>query len=221
MSEPENFLARWSRRKAEQPAERAREANEKTDLQKQTGGVAAEAKTEDDQKEGEEVDLSKLPPIESIGPETDIRAFLQKGIPPELTRAALRRVWTADPAIRNFIGIAENQYDFATGSDIPGFGPLTPADDVARMVRQIMGEGAPRPLSPPEPERPPETAAPAPENETSAASPEVTEEDDSPLPQQVAALEPVPPENDAVQQNGVGEEPESPAPHSHGGALPR
>ena len=218
MSEPENFLARWSRRKAEQPADRASDANEKADQQKQPGGIAAEAKQEEHEKAGEEVDLSKLPPIESIGPETDIRAFLQKGIPPELTRAALRRVWTSDPAIRNFIGIAENQYDFATGSDIPGFGPLTPADDVARMVSQIMREGVPRPPLPSEPERPPEPDAPAPEQSVASAG---TTEEESPLPQQVAALDKTPPENDAMQQNQAGEAEDAPAPHSHGGALPR
>ena len=217
MSEPENFLARWSRRKAEQPADRAPDANETADPQKQPGGIAAEAKEEENKKEGEEVDLSKLPPIESIGPETDIRAFLQKGIPPELTRAALRRVWTSDPAIRNFIGIAENQYDFATGSDIPGFGPLTPADDVARMVREIMREGVPRPASPSEPERAPEADVQA--LETSTEPVEVAEE--SLASDQVAALDDVPPQNDAVQQNEADDEEDSPAPHSHGGALPR
>ena len=219
MSEPENFLTRWSRRKAEaeQPADRARDANEKADQQKQPDDVAAEAKKEESANEAEEVDLSKLPPIESIGPETDIRAFLQKGIPPELTRAALRRVWTSDPAIRNFIGIAENQYDFATGSDIPGFGPLTPADDVARMVSQIMREGVPRPPSPSEPEPAPEADAKTPETNIEPA--EVA--DESLTSDQVAALDEVPLENDAVQQNEVGEEEDSAAPHSHGGALPR
>ena len=219
MSEPENFLARWSRRKAEaeQPADRADDANERGELQ-QPGGAAAEAKDEQAKKEGDEVDLSKLPPIESIGPETDIRAFLQKGIPPELTRAALRRVWTSDPAIRNFIGIAENQYDFATGSDIPGFGPLTPADDVARMVREIMREGVPRPPPRSEPEPSPEADAETLEKNTETA--EVA--DEAPAAREVAALDDVPPENDAAQQNDVGEEDEaSPAPHSHGGALPR
>ena len=216
MSEPENFLARWSRRKteAEQPAERAPDAAAKAEQQKQPGGVAAEAKQEDKK---EEVDLSKLPPVESIGPETDIRAFLQKGIPPELTRAALRRVWTSDPAIRNFIGIAENQYDFATGSDIPGFGPLTPADDVARMVRQIMGEGLPRPPSPLEPE--PSAQADAEASEKSVEPSAVAEI--SPPSQQMAALDDAPPEDAAAQQDEVGEQEDSPAPHSHGGALPR
>ena len=219
MSEPENFLTRWSRRKAEaeQPADRARDANEKADQQKQPDDVAAEAKKEESTNEAEEVDLSKLPPIESIGPETDIRAFLQKGIPPELTRAALRRVWTSDPTIRNFIGIAENQYDFATGSDIPGFGPLTPADDVARMVSQIMREGVPRPPSLSEPEPAPEADGKT--LETNIEPAEVA--DESLASHQVAALDEVPPENDAVQQNEVDEEEDSPAPHSHGGALPR
>ena len=219
MSEPENFLTRWSRRKAEaeQPADRARDANEKADQQKQPDDVAAEAKKEERTNEAEEVDLSKLPPIESIGPETDIRAFLQKGIPPELTRAALRRVWTSDPTIRNFIGIAENQYDFATGSDIPGFGPLTPADDVARMVSQIMREGVPRPPSLSELEPAPEADGKT--LETNIEPAEVA--DESLASHQVAALDEVPPENDAVQQNEVGEEEDSPAPHSHGGALPR
>ncbi len=195
MSEPENFLARWSRRKveAEQPADRTPDANEGADAEKQSGAGAAEAKTELAEKT-EEVDLSKLPPVESIGPETDIRAFLQKGIPPELTRAALRRVWTSDPAIRNFIGIAENQYDFATGSDIPGFGPLTPADDVARMVRQIMGEGVPRPPAPVEPASTPQADAETPEEKTERL--EVAEE--SLTSHQMAVVNDVPPNNDAV-----------------------
>ena len=219
MSEPENFLTRWSRRKAEaeQPADRAHDANEKLDQQKQPDDVAAEAKNEEDKKE--EVDLSKLPSIESIGPETDIRAFLQKGIPPELTRAALRRVWTSDPAIRNFIGIAENQYDFATGSDIPGFGPLTPADDVARMVSQITREGVPRPPSPSEPEPSPEAEAEVEVPQQSTEPAQVAE--NSPAPQQLAALEDGPLEDAAAQQIEANEEEDSPASHSHGGALPR
>jgi hypothetical protein len=219
MSEPENFLARWSRRKAEaeQPADRAPDANEKAEQQNAPEGIAAEAKSEPGKKEGEEVDLSKLPPIESIGPETDIRAFLQKGIPPELTRAALRRVWTSDPAIRNFIGIAENQYDFATGSDIPGFGPLTPADDIARMVRQIMGEGVPRPPSLSEPEPPPQAEAEASEDAAQPAEGGAI----SPPSQQVAALDETSPDDVAAQHDDVGEEEESKPPHSHGGALPR
>ena len=63
-------------------------------------------------------------PIDSIVAGSDIRAFLQSGVPAELTKAALRRAWTTDPAIRDFIGIAENQWDFTDPTSIPGFGPL-------------------------------------------------------------------------------------------------
>jgi Protein of unknown function (DUF3306) len=90
-------------------------------------------------------DITTLPPIESISELTDITAFLQQGVPAELTRAALRRVWTADPAIRNFVGLAENAWDFTDPAAMPGFGPLESTDEVRRMVAQIVkqiGEAA-------------------------------------------------------------------------------
>jgi hypothetical protein len=139
MSEPENFLARWSRRKqeaehtAEPPNDALREKNMEEAVA--TEGSAAEAKSVETKEP--EFDLSSLPSIDSIGAGTDIRAFLQKGVPLELSRAALRRAWVSDPAIRDFIEVAENQWDFATGSDIPGFGPLEASDDVRRMVAEM------------------------------------------------------------------------------------
>ena len=45
-------------------------------------------------------------------------------MPAELTRAALRQAWASDPAIRDFIGIAENQWDFNDPEAMPGFGLL-------------------------------------------------------------------------------------------------
>ena len=82
-------------------------------------------------------DLASLPSIESITAHTDIAAFLRTGVPAELTRLALRRAWAADPAIRDFIGIAENQWDFNDPNAIPGFGPLDPTDNVADLVAKM------------------------------------------------------------------------------------
>ncbi len=143
MSEPENFLTRWSRRK--QQAELEPERPDDAATAPQVDSVDAVAVTDPavDAEKEPEVDLSTLPPVETIGADTDVRAFLQKGVPLNLTRAALSRAWAADPAIRDFIGIAENQWDFASGN-IPGFGPLNAADDIARMVAQISTEGFPR-----------------------------------------------------------------------------
>jgi hypothetical protein len=83
------------------------------------------------------IDPASLPSLESIAADSDIIAFLRAGVPAELTRAALRKAWTSDPAIRDFIGIAENQWDFNDPNAIPGFGPLQPAEGGVDVFAQI------------------------------------------------------------------------------------
>ncbi len=147
MSEPEDFLRRWSRRKRASaeadesappeaaPADDAEPARQTAALTPGTGkAVAAPV----DQKPP--FDISTLPPLESIGPQSDISAFLAKGVPSELSRAALRRAWSADPAIRDFVGLAEYAWDFTKPDSMPGFGPLLPSDDVKRMLAQIISQ---------------------------------------------------------------------------------
>ena len=80
-----------------------------------------------------------------------MRDFLRAGVPADLTRAALRRAWSADPAIRDFIGLAENAWDFTDPNAMPGFGPLEATDDVRQMVEQIMsriGDASPQAAEP-------------------------------------------------------------------------
>jgi hypothetical protein len=84
-------------------------------------------------------DPSSLPSIETITVNTDIRGFLQSRVPAELTRAALRQAWASDPAIRDFIGIAENQWDFNDPDSIPGFGPLLESDNLPGLLAQALG----------------------------------------------------------------------------------
>ena len=88
-------------------------------------------------------DAATLPPIESIDARTDITVFLRSGVPDELRLAALRRAWTEDPAIRDFKGPQENDWNFNDPNGIPGFGELGPEVDVKRTVAKILGE-APR-----------------------------------------------------------------------------
>lgn len=135
MSDDE-FLARWSRRKQEarsgnpapEPAE-PMQAHEPTP----PSGTAEIPPNPDP-------DLSSLPPIESIDAATDITAFLRKGIPQELSRAALRRAWTADPAIRDFVGLAENAWDFNDPNAMPGFGPLDcSAEQLKALADRVVG----------------------------------------------------------------------------------
>ena len=141
-----SFFARWSRRKRE-AEEVEKTAPDKTaealapDAAQETpdapGGASESAQTA---RKGEApFDVASLPPIEEIGVGTDIRAFLSPGVPAEIKRAALRRVWVADPSIRDFVGLAENDWDFTKPDSMRGFGEL-PADfDVEAMVRGVFG----------------------------------------------------------------------------------
>ena len=98
MSEEENFIARWSRRKRESGNDR--EAVPKTPEGAEPAASGAldpseSAPSASPQKPEEPFDLASLPPLESITAGTDIRAFLQSGVPAELAKAALRRAWAA------------------------------------------------------------------------------------------------------------------------------
>lgn len=128
----EEFLARWSRRKRASksdapPADAAKPAGEAS-----VPSPGAEAEPD--------VDLGNLPPIDAITAATDVTAFLRKGVPQELMHMALRRAWSADPAIRDFIGLAENAWDFNDPKAMPGFGPLDCSQaELAAWVDRIVG----------------------------------------------------------------------------------
>jgi hypothetical protein len=66
---------------------------------------------------------ASLPPIPSISSGSDIRPFLSAGVPADLTRAALRRAWSVDATIRDFIGLSENSWDFNAGGGASAFHP--------------------------------------------------------------------------------------------------
>jgi hypothetical protein len=141
----EDFLSRWSRRKreADQSARGSAEqsaAPAATEALPSATASPAVAETTEPAKPEEEFDLASLPPLDSITGTTDITAFLRKGVPLELSRAALRRAWASDPMIRDFIGPAENAWDFNDPNAMPGFGPLdqTP-EQVHEWAQRIVG----------------------------------------------------------------------------------
>jgi len=139
----EEFLARWSRRKSEARTNAA--LPQKAEAGYPSGNPSpappsSAAKESVAQDKEDEFDPSSLPPIDAITAATDITAYLHKGIPRELTRAALRRAWTADPAIRDFVGLAENAWDFNDPTAMPGFGPLDCSEtELAEWVDRIIG----------------------------------------------------------------------------------
>jgi hypothetical protein len=137
MSNDEGFLARWSRRqRGAAPTARGQQKPKNTGDAAASKAAAASLPPEETQSL---FDPASLPPIESIGAGSDIRPFLTVGVPADLTRAALRRAWSADPAIREFIGLSENSWDFSAVGGVPGFGSLT-AEDARRLLARVPGE---------------------------------------------------------------------------------
>jgi TorA maturation chaperone TorD len=136
MTRSENIMSRWSRMKQQSTSRAAPEDlslskpidSEAGDLNKATAAAPAT-----DSPTSPAFDLASLPPLHSITAGTDIRSFLASNVPLDLTKAALRRAWVTDPAIRDFIGIAESQWDFNDPTAMPGFGPLG-ANDVAGLA---------------------------------------------------------------------------------------
>jgi hypothetical protein len=86
-------------------------------------------------------DAANLLPIESIGPGSDIRPFLDPAVPSDVRRAALRRAWATDPAIRDFVGLSENFWDFDALDGVPGSGPPITGD-----ARRLMAGEAENPV---------------------------------------------------------------------------
>jgi len=143
MSDQEGFLARWSRRKqqtAHDAEHDAREDAERTKPAADASNEPGDARATADQPPGEPAfDVASLPSIDSITAESDIRAFLAPGVPPELTRAALRRAWSADPKIRDFVGLADYAWDFNTPGSVSGFGAIEMSDVLRRELARMVG----------------------------------------------------------------------------------
>ncbi len=226
MSEPEkflqNFLERWSRRKLA-TAERADEAPNAQPRETESAPPNTPADASHDPAPPA-FDPASLPPIESINAASDVRAFLAPGVPIELTRAALRRAWVSDPTIREFVGIAENQWDFTRPDGVPGFDSLDLTPDLRRVLAGLTGDAR---------------ADSAPARQTGLAAATETREKSSEMPaldDAAGSLADAPapraagkpqiiqqsPERDAAaQDDGIDRAQEkSPARRKHGGAVP-
>jgi hypothetical protein len=137
IEENEGFLSRWSRRKRAVVEGRAPE--------EPAPPAPLEAKPEALPAEPEdEFDPASLPPIESLTIESDFKAFLHHKVPLDLRAAALRRAWSLDPAIRDFVGPADYAWDFNAPDGVPGFA-LELGGDAMKLLSHALGLDAPPP----------------------------------------------------------------------------
>lgn len=148
--EPEPFLSRWSRMKrgASQPHKEG-QTSALTGADTTSAGETAELQPGASQTDEEPLDLDTLPRVEELTAESDIAAFLDRRVPAALRNAALSRMWTLDPTIRDFIEVAENQWDWNTPGGAPFYELMEPgsaaetlvADATSAISRAFSGPG--------------------------------------------------------------------------------
>ena len=79
-------------------------------------------------------------------------AFLRKGVPASLRNRAMRRLWSLDPAIRDYVGDARDYaWDWNVPGGVPVSGPLSATTDVKQMVKDIFGREKAAPAAAAEP----------------------------------------------------------------------
>ena len=138
----EPFLKRWARLKGEQAKQEAPEPAVEAPVPVASAPADAPA----------EVRPEDLPPIEELTAESDFTPFLKEGVPEELKRLALRKLWRSDPVFANLDGLVEYGEDFGAAFRNPG--------PVATLFR--LGRGMPGPGDEEEAEQEPEGAPEAP-----------------------------------------------------------
>lgn len=101
--------------------------------------------------------VEEPPPLDTL-PLEEVTAWLRRNVPEAWRVAALRRVWSGDPAIRDFIGPADYAWDWNTPGAAPGWGALDAGTDLKRLLARAIGEPED---TPPAPEDPPAPSAEA------------------------------------------------------------
>ncbi len=139
----EDFFSRWSRRKREvreakqaepRPPEPAQDAPDAVEPQPSAAPEQAALTEPELAREA----LQELPALDALTADTDLSAFFKKGVPQGLRNAALRRMWSLDPAIRDYVGDARDYaWDWNVPEGVPGYGPLAPADEIYATLDQM------------------------------------------------------------------------------------
>jgi hypothetical protein len=200
----DDFLARWSRRKraartgeAQMPDAEPQAAASPTCPQPSAATPAANKPPE------------PLPSLEDLTADSDLVAFLREGVPAALRSAAMRKMWSLDPVIRDYVGPSEYAWDFNQPGSMAGFGALGPNTSVAGFLSTVS-----RVLPAEDPPTPPLQGTAAVEQTASVAPAEPATPPEPPRAADQVELAPEPPaEADRGEQ--------APPRPRHGGALPR
>lgn len=118
----EPLLSRWSRLKQEARSDRASvPVALPTPPMPAPAPVAPEPpRAETQPPEDEAVRPEDLPDIETLDYHSDFTLFLRKGVPEELKRLALRKLWRSDPILACRDGLNDYDQDYSELTRLPG-----------------------------------------------------------------------------------------------------
>jgi hypothetical protein len=133
--EPEDggFLRGWSRRKlaAKKPAVAPPAPPDNLSVEPERPTLSEQV---------DDAYIAALPPIASIVEGTDIKPFLARGVPGDLRNAALRKLWSATPGVRDYVDPAvDYAWDWNAPGGVPGGGGTLSQGRVAQMVKDLIG----------------------------------------------------------------------------------
>jgi hypothetical protein len=128
--ENERFLSRWSRLK--RTGEQADPGPAATDLPAERVGTEARSEAEPAESEGGAVAPPDLPTIESLDTSSDFSVFMQQGVPEELRKLALRKLWRISPG--EIDGLDDYDEDYALIEMV-----LEKAPDVDQVAKDMPG----------------------------------------------------------------------------------
>lgn len=106
----ESVAGRWSRLKQDARASGESEPDAATDEQADDAPASVPPTDATDQDDV----VAALPPIESLTADSDFKPFLDRAVPAELRRLALRKLWLSDPVFANLDGLNDYDDDFRT-----------------------------------------------------------------------------------------------------------
>jgi len=159
LADPGDFLARWSRLKRKAQAE-PREAEPRA-------GTAPPRIAEADTPAAPPAapaaakPVEELPPVETLGKDSDYTPFMRADVPDALRNEALRKLWQSDPVFANLDGLVDYAEDFGAAFAVGGV--------VATVYRVLQGMPDPADEKQPEPAAEPPLAPAAADPAPSAA----------------------------------------------------
>lgn len=108
----EGFLSRWSRRK-----QQVRETEPELESEERPAESAA-ADPDDPNRPLTPEEVEALPDPDTLEPGADFKRFLREGVPEELKRRALRRLWRSNPVFGVLDGLNDYDLDYTDAATV-------------------------------------------------------------------------------------------------------